>query len=522
MNKQLKRLAIIGAGSSGLITLKYALEHLKDWEIICFEKGSHIRGCWGNAYSEFISTSTKYTTQFSCHQTYSLNHHTDANYDEFFKGSEYGDYLENFADQFNLRRHIKLNTPVTKISRIDNNWSVTTAHDPSINQQFSQIIICTGLTKQIKHFESPIPQLRSDQDFSTIRDKTLLVIGGGESAADTANRLARPELNNKVYLSLKQGIRVSPRYHPIRGVPSDFLRNRLMLSIHPQLRNKIGQRFVESRIRFQKFYQHVFPSSSKQNTLSKQTEQRRRDWDLRLTRSAKDELFNMFHNKSDGFLDAVGEGRIKIIGTPIDSTFTKFKSFDSGPSHTIKPDWIVPHIGYQAKLDSLFDQNIKVSDFYQGCLHKYYNNLFIIGYARPIIGNIPTISEQQALYAIKHIEGSLERPQNILNLYQAERRQLATQFSKLNLDALYPVEMFPYCDSLAHKMGTYPTLKKTKSFRKWLRIQLSPASTNQYLNHTKAAPNPCQNKIYTPHLLNCLLTFIRLFDLIYRRCSRSN
>jgi len=33
-----KRLAIVGAGCSGLVTLKLARERLPGWEIICFEK----------------------------------------------------------------------------------------------------------------------------------------------------------------------------------------------------------------------------------------------------------------------------------------------------------------------------------------------------------------------------------------------------------------------------------------------------------------------------------------------------
>ncbi len=61
-----KRLAIIGCGSSGLIMLKYALDELTDWEIVCFEKSDRITGVWGNPYDGFVSTSTKFTTQFCC------------------------------------------------------------------------------------------------------------------------------------------------------------------------------------------------------------------------------------------------------------------------------------------------------------------------------------------------------------------------------------------------------------------------------------------------------------------------
>ena len=63
---QKKRLAIVGCGSSGLVTLKYALDALPDWNITAFEKSSSVRGCWGQPPAGFISTSTRYTTQFAC------------------------------------------------------------------------------------------------------------------------------------------------------------------------------------------------------------------------------------------------------------------------------------------------------------------------------------------------------------------------------------------------------------------------------------------------------------------------
>jgi cation diffusion facilitator CzcD-associated flavoprotein CzcO len=53
-----RRLAIVGGGSSGLVTLKHALDALPDWEIVCFEKSATTTGCWGDPYPGFVSTST--------------------------------------------------------------------------------------------------------------------------------------------------------------------------------------------------------------------------------------------------------------------------------------------------------------------------------------------------------------------------------------------------------------------------------------------------------------------------------
>lgn len=270
-----KRLAIIGGGSSGLITLKSALEALPDWEIVCFEKSDRIIGVWGNPFPGFLSTSTKYTTQFACFPVYEAT--TDSNgkasREEFFRDDEYGRYLEQFADAFQLRPHIRLRHSVREIRRSETGttWQMTVCHDADDGREtietFDQVIVCTGLTAEPKRIDCGIPcltvaDLHGREGLAKFHNRRIVVMGGGESAVDYACRLARPELENQVYLSLRSGIRVSPRYHPIRGVPSDFLRNRLMLSIHEDLRNRIGQRFVEWRIKYQERFERIFPPNA--------------------------------------------------------------------------------------------------------------------------------------------------------------------------------------------------------------------------------------------------------------------
>jgi len=504
----MNRLAIIGAGSSGLVTLKTALEHLPNWEIVCYEKSKSIQGCWGNPYPNFISTSTKYTTQFSCYQKFNATVNPDRSQkSEFFRGGEYGQYLESFAEEFGLKNHIKLEHEISQIRRNEKEWVVTVNE---VESTFSQVIVCTGLTEKPKETITTIESIHTMAEIESVEDQTVVVMGGGESAADIANRLSKSERNNKVYLSLKGGIRVSPRYHPIRGVPSDFLRNRLMLNISRVLRNQIGQKFVEGRIKYQETFEKLFPRKEQDNEIA-EISQRRKEWDLRLTKASKDSLFSMFHNKSDGFLEAVGEGAIQIIGEPTTNSYNEYYQFQSKQKIEVKPSLIIPMIGYQSDLAKMFDDTVKVNEFYLGCLHRHYANLYLIGFARPIIGNIPSISEQQALYVIKHIKGEIQRPENIRQLYQEERTRLHVEFPKLNLDAIYPVEMFPYCDTLAKQMGTYPDKSDKAS---WLNIITSPASTLHYKNYdTPVEP------VYTPKLLLGLLFIISFCDKVLERVS---
>jgi cation diffusion facilitator CzcD-associated flavoprotein CzcO len=152
------------------------------------------------------------------------------------------------------------------------------AHDGrEERQEFDAVFLCTGLVGQRVPVESK--SIPVTEDPAGIRDSTVVVVGGGESATDVANYLAKPEHHNRVYLSLRSGIRVSPRYHPIRGVPSDFLRNRLLLSFDKRLRNWVGERFVTFRIRWTGCSPAGFHANANTRHGSSAL---RREWDLKL------------------------------------------------------------------------------------------------------------------------------------------------------------------------------------------------------------------------------------------------
>ena len=512
-----KRLAIIGAGSSGLVTLKHAIERLPGWEIVCFEKGGTTVGRWGDPYPGFVSTSTKYTTQFACHRKW------DSNADpaqrplkgDFFLGDEYGRYLLDFVATHQLAPYIRLHTTIRRIARDPQGWRLSIDDGSPREEVFDRLVICTGLAERMKSIDAPIPTLTPYDPAPS--GKTIVVFGGGESAADFAHRLADPSLGNRVYLSLKNGIRVSPRYHPIRGVPSDFLRNRLLLSIHPDLRNAIGQKFVEARIRHQQWFERVFKSAPPGPAPTAGFLEKRKFWDAKLTARAKDDLFNVFHTKSDGFLDDVAEDRIRIIGPPCDESHRRYQDFDRTSTIEIEPDLICPMIGFRSGLAELSGGEILISDFHLACLHARYDDLFLVGFARPIIGNIPTMSEMQAKLVTAIMSGRVERPPDLAARHAEGRARLLQDFPTLNTETIHPVEMFPYCDQLARLMGSYPEPKKVGSLRRWLKIQLSPASTLQYLDEDYDPRELDAQVVHSPPVITVLLVLIKLLlDLPYR------
>ena len=537
VGEPVRRLAIIGAGSSGLITLKFAIEQLPGWQVVCFEKSDRVTGVWGNPYRGFVSTSTRYTTQFCCFPEWDATVAADGGRSraEFFRDGDYGDYLNRFADAFDLRRHVRFGHQVVSVARADRDgWDVTVrptrAEGGGMTERFDAVVICTGLTAAMKPVETSIPTL-SIHDMNRgdgtcgIRGERIVVFGGGESGVDHATRLADPCLGNTVFLSLRTGIRVSPRYHPIHGVPSDFLRNRLLLSIHPGLRNAIGQRFVEARMLHQERFERWFPAAARAETAEDpRTVASRKAWAYRLTKAAKDDLFNMFHNKSDDFLTAVARGQVTIVGPPVDSSLQRFHGFDSSEVIDVRPTRVVPAIGYRSTLTAIGGESLCVRDFHRGCVHARRPGLYLVGFARPIIGNIPSISEVQAAFVVGMIGGRVSRPADIAARHEALERENDRRFATLDREIIHPVEMFPYCDALAKEMHRVPSLGGFGSIRAWWRAQLAPATTAHYWNDDPrirrffaAAP------VFMPAVLVALLLALKPIDGVYRlrrRCRR--
>ena len=201
-------------------------------------------------------------------------------------------------------------------------------------------------------------------------------------------------------------------------MPSDFLRNRLLLSFDKRLRNQVGERFVTFRIRWDRLLARWFPHPHAKANAQHGPSALRREWDLKLKAHAKGGLFNVFHNKSDDFLDAVAEGHIQIVGPPVDGTWTEYHDFDRSARLQIAADVLVTSMGYRSRLGDLSGGVLQLRDFYRGCVHVHLPNLFLIGFTRPIIGNIPSISEVQARFAAGVLSGSTDCPRT----WRSDRR----------------------------------------------------------------------------------------------------
>ncbi len=454
-----KRICIIGAGPAGLINLA-TLAHdlnMSEWEIVLYERSSRFGGAWAWQDSEFMSTSTKYATQFASFVKFSTS-------DGFFRGQEWGEYLTDFVKEKGIGDFIHYNSEVTLCSRTKNGWTVAVnGEEPG---DFDYLILGSGLANRPKEqldYMANLEELESKTE--KLEGKTILIVGGGESAIDMAARYSK---NNKIIFSLKSGIRLSPRVHPIRGVPSDYLRNEILLRIKESWRNFIGEKFVRG---VKTFYTKIQKWTISEDKISRTTdEKKRRELELELFNNAKDELYNVFHTKNDDFLKY--PHNVEVWGPVVDykgSSLT-LKRISSDETIEIQPDYFVNGIGYVSTMDYLGDQ-IKVADFVYAVAHKSDPTVFLSGFARPVIGNIPTICELQARWICDIIMGTCTSPTEAD--WERDRTNQKRKYPTINTDAVYPTDMYPYCETLGRR------LRPPESYRS-SQMLLTPYSTLRY------------------------------------------
>ncbi len=197
---------IIGAGFVGL-GIAQALQSAN----IAYDQvdaSDEIGGNWYNGVYETVHIiSSKKVTQFS---HFPMPDH----YPDFPSGKQVWEYLNDFAEHFQLRDKIELNRKVIDVRPIENNlWQVTFANQEQ--RIYKGVILCNG-----HHWFKRFPQFQGNfqgdiihsKDYKQpeqLRGKRVLVIGGGNSGCDIAAEAAR--VGAKSIFSLRDSVWFIPK-----------------------------------------------------------------------------------------------------------------------------------------------------------------------------------------------------------------------------------------------------------------------------------------------------------------------
>jgi len=156
------RVIIIGAGPSGLVAAKEALE--AGLEPCIYEKADSIGGLWapgsGSTWEGMRTNLSKFSCMFS-----------DAPWpkttDLFPCGAELYQYLKGYVEKFKLGPYIQCNSEVTHLEKNGSGWQVThqkKSANSNITENFEFVIVASGAFS-----ESYIPQMAGLNVFQGIK-----------------------------------------------------------------------------------------------------------------------------------------------------------------------------------------------------------------------------------------------------------------------------------------------------------------------------------------------------------------
>lgn len=237
------QVAVIGAGASGLVTARWLLA--AGFEPVLFERSVGIGGLWrpddGLAYPSLRTNTSKQKTAFS-----------DLPFDDalpdFPDRAAVLRYLEAYAARFDLRRRIRTGAAVRAVAPRGDGWDVD-------GEEFDRVVVCTGLFSRpvlpelpgADRFAGPIVHTAAYRGPEPFRDRAVVIVGGGSSAADVARELV--DVARTVELALRGPVTFTPRLY--RGRPFDHRATRLVRLLPAAIRSRLRQRAIADEYRRQ-------------------------------------------------------------------------------------------------------------------------------------------------------------------------------------------------------------------------------------------------------------------------------
>ncbi|NXF44886.1 FMO5 monooxygenase, partial [Oceanites oceanicus] len=445
-----QRVAIIGAGVSGLCALKCCLD--EGLVPTCFERTGDIGGLWrfeehpeegrASIYRSVIINASK---EMMCFSDFPI----PEDFPNFMHNSKVLEYFRMYAQHFDLVRHIRFRTSVCRVAKrpdfaTTGQWEVVTESEGKLEAAiFDAVLVCTGHHTDAHLPLSTFPGLekfegwylhsrdyKSPQSFS---GKRVVVVGTGNSGVDIAVELSYSA--KQVFLSTKRGTWVLHRVGD-GGYPFDFY-------------------FIS---RFVQFVLNLLPEIAG-NFLLKRKVNDRFDHAL-YSLQPQHRIFDQHPTVSDDLPNRIISGRVLV--KPNIQEFTETSAiFDDGTREDI--DAVVFATGYSFSFPFL-ESCVKVVENHI-TLYKFVfppdlekPTLAFIGLIQPL-GPVMPISELQCRWATRVFKGLQDLPPSadMLADITQTKKKMAERYVKSQRHTIQ-VDYIPYMDELACQVGVKPNL----------------------------------------------------------------
>lgn len=448
-----KRVAVIGAGASGLPAIKCCLD--EGLVPTCFERSDDIGGLWrfkkdpeesrASIYNSVIINTSKEMMSYS-------DYPIPEDFPNYMHNSKVLEYFYNYIEQFQLRKYIKFKTSVCSVKKrpdfdTTGQWDVTTEHDGRQETQvFDAVLVCVG------HHTSPNLPLHSfpgienfkgqyihSRDYKVPEDfkgKRVIVVGIGNTGVDLAVELSA--MAKQVFLSTRRGAWLLNRVFD-NGFPLDI-------------------------VLFSRFYgiiQDTFPSLVN-NFLEYKVNSRVNHENFGL--KPQHRMLSQHPTISDDLPNRIISGKV-LMKTNIKRFEETDVIFEDG---TVEKDIdvVIFATGYKFYF-SFFDESVIKVEKNQVPLYKMIfpphlekSTVAFIGYIQPL-GAIMPVSEIQARWATRIFKGINKLPSMTEMKAEITRRREDMQKRYVESERhTIQVDYVNYMDEVAEEIGCKPNWKK--------------------------------------------------------------
>jgi len=512
-----KKIIVIGAGWSGLYAAKWFIEEgLKD--VIVLEKTNDVGGIW--VYRENHPGGCYLKTRTTASKAYL--HASDFPFSEevghFPDHRDVLKFLNDYADHFKLRDYIQFKTHVHKVRKTkDGKWKVVSFVGADLNEDprvvgkkqinyYDIVAVCSGQhqvpfspieDEPYKHYKGEVSHAHFyKHPTPDMAEKSVLVVGGGESASDVAAEVC--EVAPVTYMSIRQGVWFQDRTVGAHQ-PADmvFTKHQRLLGLSDFQSWLIWLgRYIMLELMWGKGGSGVDV------------------WQPHC------KYFHGFLNKSRDVIDKVALGKVQPRGAAVkvDGKCIWFK----GRKEPDVVDLIIFATGYRPNVPFL-KGNLIPSRAYKLVFNPHDPTLCFIGSPRPMIGSIPALGELQARWAAKVYSGQVSLPSSdeMIRILEADRLRHKRVFPQDDHSLPHLVNHWEYSDEIGAMFGAKPDLVRwffRNPFKWWMIISAPWSAFLYHVNDPKRRDEALKNiekhtwlpNHFSFHAMNVVVLFMDL------------
>ncbi|MFT5720593.1 MAG: dimethylaniline monooxygenase (N-oxide forming) [Motiliproteus sp.] len=457
---------VIGAGPSGIVTVKECIENGLT-NTLAIEQGPGIGGNFIRSYDKLTLTSSCTISMFS-------DFWIGEGYEKaFWTKKEVVDYWERYAEHFKISDKFRFNTTVTSAELTDKNqWEIKL--DNGQVYQAKRLVVAVGASN-FPSLPAWNEELRDvswmhSKDYRnplSFKGKNVVVVGGGESAAEIALEVAKVANHSWISLRSSSGW-ISPRF---RGEnPADLSTNRVFWGLPRQFGNKAA----EAIIRFDKSRKDpVYETIAELNT--------------RLVDSKGP--FGTFGTKTTALAEAIALHKSQIVGE-ISNVKNGGRTLITADGQTLENvDAIIFCTGYKNTVPFFSRELATVGNDPRNLFKQMFDSnlresLCWVGTARPCFGSQFPLMEMQARYCGLVFSGKLKLPDSV-TMQEVTIKNKTCYLENLGHSAervTALVDYHIYLDDMAKLIGCAPPLWKYLFLHPtlWLRMVFGPTQATQF------------------------------------------